>query len=124
MKEESSINPSAVPEESEPDVVALLQRLQQQLVFLERKIDQLISQSKERPSGERSSQDRPFRKRPFSKPFHSFEPPQRHGKGEYGHKSGERDSAPGHFYDHRPGAKKRGPNSKKKPFPFKRKDRE
>jgi hypothetical protein len=132
MKEESSINPSAVRDESESesesesetDVASLLKRMQQQLLFLERKIDLLISQSHERPSRERSSPDRPFPKRPFSKPFRSFDHTQRHGKGEHGHSPRERDSVQGHFYERRPGEKKRSPNPKKKPFSYKRKDRE
>jgi hypothetical protein len=124
MKEEPSVNPSAEPDES-TDVVSLLKRIQQQVVFLERKIDMLISQSQERPSGNSTSPDRPFRKRPFSKPFRSFDHPQRNGKREYGDRPKERDSGPGHFYDRRPGNKSRGPSiHKKKPFAFKRKDRE
>jgi hypothetical protein len=124
MKEDSSNNPAAVSDESDDNVVSLLKKVQQQVLFLERKIDMLISQSKERPSRENSSPDRPFRKRPFSKPFRSFDHPQRHGKGEYGHSSGERDSGQGRFYERRPSEKGRGPSPKKKPFFFKRKDRE
>ena len=121
MNEESSINPSAVPEESDTDVVSLLKRMQKQLLFLERKIDLLISQSQGRPSGERASPDRLFRKRSFPKSFHSFDHPQHQGKGEHGRSPRERDSAPGHFYERRPGEKGRGPSGKK-PFSFKRKD--
>jgi hypothetical protein len=124
MNEDPSINPSAVPDESDIDVVSLLKRMQQQLLFLERKIDLLISRSQERPFGEKTSPDRPFRKRPFSKPFHTFDHPQRHGKGEHGHNPRERDSAPGHFYERRQRDKSRGPDPKKKPFSFRRKDRE
>ena len=124
MNEESSIHPSAVPDEPDTDVVSLLMRMQQKLLFLERKIDLLISQSQEKPSGEKASPDGPFRKRSFSKPFRSFEHPQRHGKGEHGHSPRERDSAQGHFYERRPREKSRGPSSRKKPFSFKRKDRE
>jgi hypothetical protein len=124
MNEESSINPSAVPDESDADVVSLLKRMQQQLLSLERKIDLFISQSQERPSGGKAFPDRPFRKRPFSKPFRSFDHSQRQGKGEREHSPRERGSAQGHFYEHRPGEKSRGPSSKKKSFSFKRKDRE
>jgi hypothetical protein len=124
MNEESIVSPSAVPEEPDTDVASLLKRMQQQLLSLERKIDTLISQSQERPSGGNVFPDRPFRKRPFSKPFRSFDRPQRHGKGEHGHSAGERDSAKGHFYEHRPHDKSRGPSPKKKSFSFKRKDRE
>ena len=124
MNEESSINPPAVPDESDTDVVSLLKRMQQQLLFLEKKIDLLISQSQERPSGGNVAPDRPFRKRPFSKPFRSFDHPQRHDKGEHGHGPRERDSAQGHFYERRPHDRSRGPNPKRKSFTFKRKDRE
>jgi hypothetical protein len=124
MKEESSINLAAASDESDDDVVSLLKKLQQQVLFLERKIDMLISQSKERPSREQTSPDRPFRKRPFSKPFRSFDHPQRHGKGEYGRSSGDRDSAQPRFYERRPPQSSRGPSPKKKPPFFKRKDRE
>ena len=34
----------------EPDVIAMIKKMQQQLVFLERKIDMLISQSSSKPS--------------------------------------------------------------------------
>ena len=124
MNEESSVNPSTQSDTSDTDVVDLLHKLQQQLLFLERKIDLLISQSQGRPSGDKASTDRPFRKRPFSKPFHSFDHPQHHGKGEHGRSPNDRDSAPGHFYERRPREKGRGPSSKKKPNFFKRKDRE
>jgi hypothetical protein len=123
MKEESGINLFPASDESDADVVSLLKKLQQQVLYLERKIDMLISQSKDIPSREQTSPDRPFRKRPFSKPFRSFDHPQRHGKGDYGHSSGERDSAKPRFYERRPPQSSRGPNPKKKPF-FKRKDRE
>jgi hypothetical protein len=124
MKEESIINPLPVPDESDTDVVSLLKRMQQQLLYLEKKLDLLISQSKERPSGGNASADRPFRKRPYSKPFRSFDHPQRQDKGEQGHGPRDRDSARGHFYERRPGERSRGPNPKRKPFTFKRKDRE
>jgi hypothetical protein len=124
MKEESSIIPEAVPEESGTDVVSILKGMQKQLLFLERKIDLLISQSKERSSEGNTSTDRPFRKRPFSKPFRSFDNPPRHGKGEQGRNPRDRDSTPGHFYEHRPNDKSRGQGPKKKPFSYKRKDRE
>ena len=122
MKEESSINPSAAPDETDTDVVSLLKKMQQQLLFLEKKIDLLISNSRERSSGEIPT-DRPFRKRPFSKPFRSFDHPRHHGKGEHEHSPRERDSAQGHFYEHRPHEKNRGSGPRKRPFSFKPKDR-
>jgi hypothetical protein len=38
MKEESSINPSAVPDETKAEVVSWLKKMQQQLLFEERKV--------------------------------------------------------------------------------------
>jgi hypothetical protein len=122
MNEESSITPSEIPDGPNTDVVSLLKKMQQQLLFLERKIDSLISQSQERPHGEKASSDRPFQKRSFSKPFRSFDHPRRRSTEDRGRSSKEGDSAQGHFYEHRPRGKNRGPNPKKKPFSFKRKD--
>jgi hypothetical protein len=122
MNEESSINPSSAPDETDTDVVSLLKRMQQQLSSLERKIDLLISNSREGSSGETPS-DGPFRKRSFSKPFRSFDHPRRHGKGGHAHSPRERDSAQGHFYEHRPHEKNRGSGPRKRPFSFKPKDR-
>jgi hypothetical protein len=125
MKEEWSVNTSGAPDEPDIDIVSLLKRLQQQIAFLERKIDLLISQSRERQSAGNSASDRSFRKKSLSKPFRSFDQPQRQGgKGEYGHNRREGDSAQGHFYEHRPGKKGRGAGPGKRPFPFRRKDRE
>jgi hypothetical protein len=122
MNEESSITPSANQDGSDTDVVSLLERMQQQLHFLERKIDLLISQSQERLHGKTASSDRPSQKRPFSKQFHSFDHPRRHNREDHKHSPRESDSAQGHFYEHRPRGRGRGPNPKKKPFSFKRKD--
>ena len=122
MKEESSIAPSAIANGSDTDVVSLLKKMRQQLLFLERKIDLLISQSQERLHGEKDSSDRLSQKRLFSKQFRSFDHPRRRSRGDHGHGSRESDSAQGHFYEHRPRGKSRGSNPKKKPFPFKRKD--
>ena len=124
MKEESSISPEAIPEESSTDIVSILKGMQKQLLFLEKKIDLLIGQSKERSSVGNTAPDRPFRKRPFSKPFRSFERTPRHGKEERGHGPREQDSVKGHFYEHRPHDKSLARDPKKKSFAPKRKDRE
>jgi len=124
MNEESSITSSAVPDEPDTDVVSLLKKMQQQLLFLEKKVDLLISQSHERPPRGKASPDKAFQKRPFSKQFRSFDQPRRHGRGDQAHGPREGDSAKGHFYEHRPGGKSRGPNPRKKSFSFKRKDQE
>ena len=124
MNEESNIDPSAVSNQSDTDIVSLLKRMQQQLLSLDRKIDILINQSKEKPFWERPSSDRSFRKRPFSKPLRLFDHSQRRGKGEHEHNPRERDSAQGHYHERRPRQNHRGSNPKKKPFSFKRKNRE
>lgn len=124
MNEESSINPSAVSEDSDTDVVSLLKRIQQQVLFLEKKIDLLIGQSQGKSSGAKSSPDRPFQKRSFAKPFRSFDHPQHRSQGEYGRTPGERDSARGHVYEHRPSQNSRSAGAGKKPFALKRKDEE
>jgi hypothetical protein len=126
MKEEWSDNEPIAEDESDTDinVVSLLKGMQQQLNQLERKVDLLINQSQKRSSGERSFGDKPFQKRPFSKPFRSSEHSMHHGKGEYGRGPRDRDSAQGHFYEHRPHKKGPRPGLGKKSFSFKRKDDE
>ena len=69
--------------ESDSDVVALINEMQQQLVFLEKKIDILISQSSQRP----------FEAKHFSKPLRSFDHSSRYGKGKQGNSFGERNFA-------------------------------
>jgi hypothetical protein len=122
MNKESSITPSEIPDGSENDVFSLLKKMQQQLSFLEKKVDLLISQSQGRPHGERAAQDRPFRKRPFTKQFHSSEYPRHRGRGEQGRSPSESDAAKGHFYEHHLRGKGRGPIPRKKPISYKRKD--
>jgi hypothetical protein len=126
MNEEPNFNPSVEPDQAEPDLVSLLKRMQQQLLHLEKKVDLLLSRSQEKSFEERPSQDRPFHKRPFSKPFRSFDRSPHHGKGEREreHSPRERGAAPGHFYDRRPKEKSRSVGPRKKPFVFKRKDRD
>jgi hypothetical protein len=64
--------------EHESDVMALLQRMQQQLTFLEKKLDTLLQQSQQ-------SQSKPFARpeRTFSKPFRPYGGP--HPSGGHGH---------------------------------------
>lgn len=137
-------NDSLSPAPDEQNVVALIKKMQQQLVFLERKIDTLINQS----------QARPFREKQFSKPFRSFGHPHRSSERKqdntYGEKRVDRgrhfekrhneesrgfdhkkktydnsrtsDSGQGHPYEKRHGGKKRG-FDQKKPFYHKRRGR-
>ncbi len=124
MNEESSITRSATPDESDTDVVSLLKKIQQQMLFLERKIDLMIRQSQERQPGDRESSNRPSQKRTFSKQYRPFDHSRDRSRGEHGHNPRESDSAPRHFYENRPRGKSRGPNPNKKSFSFKRKDKE
>jgi len=129
----------------EQDVIALIKRMQQQLAFLEKKIDILINQT----------QARPFSERHFPKPFRSSGRPHRHSAGErdtvYGERSGDRrqhfekrrgettqsfgyrrkaydtpresEGEPEHHFEKRRGGEQREFNGKKKPFYNKRKGR-
>ena len=56
----------------EQDIAALINKMQEQLVSLEKKIDTLISRPSERPSGEKH----------FSKPFQRFDRPRHHDRGD------------------------------------------
>jgi len=127
----------------ETDVLVLIKKMQQQLVFLEKKIDTLISQIQERPSRERS----------FSKPYRSFGNTQRYERGDRDSRPRERGFSPRgsfnkyhsdegrpqersfskypsdegrsserHFHKHQ-GDEKRGFGSRSKPFFRGRKDR-
>jgi hypothetical protein len=121
MKEEENGNPS-VPE-PDTDLVFLLQAVQRQLLQLEKKVDLLISRSQEK-SKERPPHARPFERRSFSKPFRSHDHSHYYDKKDREHSPIDRDSVPGHFYERRPQKKGRRSNPGKKPFAFKRKDRE
>ncbi len=75
--------------ENETDVVALLQRMQQQLTFLEKKLDTLLQQAQQA-----QAQPKPFNRpeRTFSKPFRPYGRPHRpsggHGPSTYGQGQG------------------------------------
>jgi hypothetical protein len=127
MKEETNSTPSEEErDQPDADLVSMLENMQQQLHSLEKKMDLLISRSQERPFDERSRspQARTFGRRPFSKPFRPNDHTHRHDKGEREHGSRDRESSPGHFYERRPQEKSHRPSPRKKPFGFKRKDRE
>jgi len=66
MKKIKKSKKSSVSSRGKPDVAFLIDKMQQQLVFLEKKIDTLISQSSNQPSR------RHFEERRFSKPRDSF----------------------------------------------------
>lgn len=77
MSEHSEENEElSVPPQADSDVVSLIKKMQQQLNFLEKKIDILIGQSPERPFGDREKR--------FSKPFRpSFGGGASHGKRDF-----------------------------------------
>ena len=63
---------SSVPEQDEQDIAALINKMQEQLVSLEKKIDTLISRPSEKPAEEKH----------FSKPFQRFDRPRHHDRGD------------------------------------------
>jgi hypothetical protein len=107
--------------QTEPDVVALIKKMQQQLIFLEKKIDTLIAQSQAAPSREKY----------FSKPYRSFDRPHRYGKGESDSRPGEKGPDQGRSFEKRHGegnrgfghGEKRKFDPKKKPFYYKQRDK-
>lgn len=88
---------ASTSQQAESDVLGLIRKMHQQLVFLEKKIDILISHS----------QEKPFREKPFSKPFRSFGRPYRTGypqdKRAHDEGSRERNFPSGHHFEKRPG---------------------
>jgi hypothetical protein len=130
MNDESPVNTTEEGDPSETDLVALVQRMQQQLNYLEKKIDVLISQSQPKPFRERTERpfrerpERPFQKRTFSKPARSFDRPRPHSREEHESSPREREAAPRRFYERFNPAKKRSANPKKRPFAPRRTDRE
>lgn len=126
MTEQSKNNDLLPSASAEQDVVALIKKMQQQLAFLEKKIDLLISQSQARPFSREKNFSRPFRS--FDRERH-FE--KRHGEGDrgfgykkksYDHSRGS-DVGPERHFEKRHGDESRGFDQKKKPFFHKRRDR-
>ena len=77
MKQDTPVTPQA-----ESELLVLVKKIQQQLAFLEKKIDTLIKQPP-------SSTERPFQKRRFSKPFQpgGFKHPHHRNQGEQGNQN-------------------------------------
>jgi CxxC-x17-CxxC domain-containing protein len=63
---------SSVPQQDKQDMAAVINKMQEQLVSVEKKIDALLLRSPEKPSAEKH----------FSKPFQRFDHSHHHGKGE------------------------------------------
>lgn len=65
--------------ENEKDVLAILERMQQQLTFLEKKLDTLLEQSRNAQNSQPRSFDRPPQN--FSRPFRPYNRPNRPDQG-------------------------------------------
>ena len=100
-------------EQVEQDVVTMIKKIQQQLIFLEKKIDTLINQS----SGKR------FEVKRFSKPLQPFERSSYYGRGKQGNASRERSFTQSRPFDKQQGDENRGFGQRKKPFFRHRKER-
>lgn len=121
---------------SDADLLFQIKRIQQQLVFLEKKIDTLINRPQEKPAAEPH----------YSKPFRPYQRPSyrqdrgggHHDRSREGREGGYDRSRPyekrgsegreGGFdknrrFEKRPGGENRGFSHKKKPFYFKSKNR-
>ena len=117
-----------VPQQGESDVVALIKKLQQHMVFLEKKIDMLLGQSSERPSFNKGGSGGGRR---FSRPFRGRDS---HGPSSrsYEDRRPEHHSRERNFDQDRPfdrprgggGGENRGFSPRKKPFFGRRKDRD
>ncbi len=113
MSEQFRQNNPVAPPQADQDVLALVKRVQQQISFLEKKIDVLIGQL----------QERPFQGKPFSRPSRPFGHAPYHGKGEHRESSGERDfNRPRHF-EKRHEDENKGFDRKKKPFYYRKRQR-
>lgn len=72
MKKNLKSKSFSAPQEDEQDVAVLINRMQEQLVSLEKKIDTLIIQFSKKPAEEKH----------FSKPFQRFDRPRHHDRGD------------------------------------------
>jgi hypothetical protein len=101
---------SDLPDDSDNDVASMIAKMQRQLLFLEKKIDILISKTEEKPSYERSSYKKPFQK--------SYRPPEhsrRYGNEDRGEGRRDKDSDQG-FYSRYGKEGNRSVRPRKKPF--------
>lgn len=97
---------------SELDVMALLKKMQEQIISLERKVDTLVNKSQERPFNQERS---------FSKPFHPYGSGPRHNKGRNDHAprkefGPKKEFSQGRPFEKRSGSDNRGFSPKKKQF--------
>ncbi len=107
MSEQSKHNDLSPQAEPGQDLVTLIKKMQQQLVYLEKKIDLLIGQSQARPSGG---------DRPFSGSRRSGPPPHRRFDRARDNDSGEKRFDRGHRYEKRHDGETRGFGYKKRSY--------
>lgn len=103
MNDELKNQPSTSADSQEAQIIGLIKRMQQQLTFLEQKVDMILNKLNEKPSTQRT----------FSKPFRSFERPARsdyRDHREHNRDTRERGSYSGQYADreHKDDAKYRG----------------
>ncbi len=130
MNEQPNAHGPAADPSAETDLLALVKKIQQHLVFLEKKIDTLISHSQQKPAQEERF-SRPFR------PHHSsyrreqrggYDDRPRDDRRSGGFDARRREGREGGFdknrrFEKRHGDDDRGFRPKKKPFYFKNKNR-
>ena len=110
----------------ETDVIGLLKKMQQQLVYLEKKIDTLIAQRPVQEGRPPFQKDRNFSRpfRPYGRPHSSSRPDHgrsEHSRPEYGNREqSNRPERPAHFNKHRSEGGGHSSYPKKKPFYEKR----
>lgn len=104
--------------QEKPELMALIQKIQQHLMFLEKKLDTLISQSAEKPAFNKGRHfSRPFR--PGGPSHHSG--PRDRGR-EHGHHSQDRNFSQERSFNHPRGEQKPEFGQRRKPFFSRRKD--
>ena len=127
MNDKSYTNPDEIeemPDESGIDILDMLEHIQRQLTFLEKKVDMLLSRTeRERPFDGGRPMPKPFRKH-YDKPYQrSDRPPRRErndGEDRERGYSRDRESSRDHYHDRRKTGKKPGGKPRsgfgKKPF--------
>ena len=113
MEKQFKHNGSSSSPQAEPDLVALIKKIQQHLLFLEKKIDTLISRSSEKPS----------RGQHFSKPFRPYDRPPQHSSRKYYNSSREGGFDRGRRFGREEGGGNRRFDQGKKPFFYRGKKR-
>ena len=98
--------------ENETDLVSLIKKIQNQLTFLEKKIDTLINRSSERQ----------FEKKDFSRPYKPFNRPRPHDNRKYDGRSQGNQYSQRHPFDKNQTGENRGYGQRKKPFFRKQKE--